>query len=215
MIRKGYSDGSFGQAHWRMMEADGERTQPDPYCLHPALSSGLAFTSIMPHLAKNRRVIAPDYPGHGGSDPFKPEPTIAAPMTERHKIVAWGERWKRQLETGEIEQMRDMYEPDAVLMANGVPPQKGIDAIIAFLGRNKAAGNKVTIDFANEEIVIDGNCAYLTAKYWMTITLAKGNAINVMGRSFLVFKKNDDGAWRLWRDIDNQDPDVLAKDRPN
>ncbi len=77
MIIKGYSDGPYGQIHWRMVEPEQEPTQPDLYCLQPAPFSGLAFTSIMPFLAQNRRVIAPDFPGYGGSDGFKLEPSIA------------------------------------------------------------------------------------------------------------------------------------------
>ena len=50
---------------------------PDLYCLHPSPFSGLAYTNVMPMLAQNRRVIAPDYPGYGGSDPFKAHPSIA------------------------------------------------------------------------------------------------------------------------------------------
>ncbi|MEO0441742.1 MAG: alpha/beta fold hydrolase, partial [Pseudomonadota bacterium] len=76
MIHKGYSDGPFGQVHWRVLAPEGAPTRPDLYCLHPAPFSGLAFTTIMPHLADGRRVFAPDYPGHGGSDAFKEEPTI-------------------------------------------------------------------------------------------------------------------------------------------
>ena len=76
-IRKGYGNGPFGQIHWRMLEPDGAATQPDLYCLHPAPFSGLAYTTIMPYLARNRRVIAPDYPGYGGSDPFKENPAIS------------------------------------------------------------------------------------------------------------------------------------------
>lgn len=77
MIRKGYTDGPFGQAHWRMAEpAAGGRAAPDLYCFHPAPFSGLAYTGIMPHLAAARRVIAPDYPGYGGSDPFTLTPSI-------------------------------------------------------------------------------------------------------------------------------------------
>ena len=77
MIRKGYSNGPFGQIHWRVLTPDEPVLKPDLYCLHPAPFSGLAFTTIMPHLAKNRRVFAPDYPGYGGSDPFKEEPSIS------------------------------------------------------------------------------------------------------------------------------------------
>lgn len=73
-ITKGYSDGPQGQIHWRMVGERGDA--PDLFCLHPAPFSGLAFTAIMPHLAKGRRVIAPDFPGHGGSHAFKPDPTV-------------------------------------------------------------------------------------------------------------------------------------------
>ncbi len=76
MIRKGYCDGPFGQVHWRLLAPEGPPTKPDLYCLHPAPFSGLAFTAIMPHLAEGRRVFAPDYPGHGGSEAFKEEPSI-------------------------------------------------------------------------------------------------------------------------------------------
>ncbi len=73
-IAKGYSDGPFGQVHWR---ACGERGDaPDLVCLHPAPFSGLAFTAIMPLLATERRVIAPDFPGHGGSDPHRSDASI-------------------------------------------------------------------------------------------------------------------------------------------
>ncbi len=76
MIRKGYSDGPFGQVHWRIQDPETTSFRPDLYCLHPAPFSGLAFTTIMPHLTKDRRVISPDYPGHGGSDAFMPYPSI-------------------------------------------------------------------------------------------------------------------------------------------
>ena len=77
MIRKGYTDGPFGQAHWRMAEPEeGGRAAPDLYCFHPAPFSGLAYTGIMPQLAAARRVIAPDYPGYGGSDAFTLTPSI-------------------------------------------------------------------------------------------------------------------------------------------
>ena len=76
MIRKGYSDGPYGQLHWRMLTPSGDLRGPDLYCLHPAPFSGLAFTTIMPFLAQGRRVIAPDFPGHGGSDAYVEQPTI-------------------------------------------------------------------------------------------------------------------------------------------
>lgn len=151
----------------------------------------------------------------GNSGPALADHHAAATTSDTRQIEQWGRDWKRLFEAGDTESLRAMYEPDAVLMSHGSEPHVGVDAILAFLGRNKAAGNRVTIDFANEDITIDGNRAYLTAKYWMTIALANGKVIDVMGRSFLVYKKSAEGRWRLWRDMDNQAPDVLAADRPS
>lgn len=74
MALKGYCDGPHGQVHWRMCGERGEA--PDLVCLHPAPFSGLAFTNIMPFLAQDRRVVAPDFPGHGGSDPHRPDASV-------------------------------------------------------------------------------------------------------------------------------------------
>ncbi|WP_337658845.1 YybH family protein [Sphingorhabdus sp. Alg231-15] len=134
--------------------------------------------------------------------------------TDEQKIARWSTRWKQYFEAGDTEQLREMYESDAVLMTHGTPAVRGVEAILTFLGRNTKAGNKVRIDFANEEILIDGNRGYLTAKYWMTIERSEGDPVEVKGRSFLVFKKGSNGAWRLWRDMDNQAPDVLTEERP-
>lgn len=149
-----------------------------------------------------------------GAAPARAHHHAAQTASDTAQIEAWGRNWKRFFEAGDTDSLRAMYEPDAVLMAHGSEPQIGVDAILAFLGRNKAVGNRVRIDFANEDISIDGDRAYLTAKYWMTITPASGAGIDVMGRSFLVYKKGADGTWRLWRDMDNQAPDVRAEDRP-
>ena len=47
-------------------------------CLHPAPFSGAFFETVMPLLASQRRVIAPDYPGYGASTAPSAEPDIAA-----------------------------------------------------------------------------------------------------------------------------------------
>ncbi len=147
--------------------------------------------------------------------PAESQPPMTATQADDVKhIIQWADDWKSHIEAGKIEQMRAMYEPDAILMAHRALPQKGVDAILGFLGRNKSQGNQVTIDFANEEIIVEGKRAYLTAKYWMTITPKNSDSIDVKGRSFLVFKKGLDGKWRLWRDIDNFAPDVTADGRP-
>lgn len=76
IIRKGYSDGPEGQVHWRMADPGGVCSQPDLYCFSPAPFSSIAYANILSHLAQHRRVIAPDYPGQGGSDGGSASPSI-------------------------------------------------------------------------------------------------------------------------------------------
>ncbi len=75
-VRKCYVDTSFGQVHARVAESSREESQPPLLCLHPAPASGLYFTTAFPYLNAHRRVIAPDYPGYGGSDPLDEPPGI-------------------------------------------------------------------------------------------------------------------------------------------
>lgn len=67
-IRKFYVSTTAGQLHGRTLLARESNDNPTLLCLHPAPSSGLYFTTAMPLLNEGRNVIAPDYPGYGGSD---------------------------------------------------------------------------------------------------------------------------------------------------
>lgn len=74
-LQKGYSDGPEGQVHWRASGTSSGETR-DLYCFSPAPFSSVAFLNLIPELSTTRRVIAPDYPGQGGSDGGGSTPTI-------------------------------------------------------------------------------------------------------------------------------------------
>ena len=75
-IRRDYVDAPDGQIHRRRLESDGDAGHPALICLHPAPYSGAYFTTVMPMLNDGRAVIAPDYPGYGGSYPLTEPPSI-------------------------------------------------------------------------------------------------------------------------------------------
>ena len=75
-MKKLYAKTRFGLIHARMIGPNGDENSPVLLCLHPAPSSGLYFTTAMPLLNNGRRVIAPDYPGYGGSDSMPEPPSI-------------------------------------------------------------------------------------------------------------------------------------------
>lgn len=74
--RKDYVDTPNGQIHRRWLKAAGDEKHAPLVCLHPAPYSGDYFTTVMPKLNDGRRVIAPDYPGYGGSYPLEEPPAI-------------------------------------------------------------------------------------------------------------------------------------------
>lgn len=75
-VRRQYVDTPAGQLHVRTLDAR-DRGAPPLLCLHPAPYSGLYFTTTMPRLNARRDVLAPDYPGYGGSTALDVTPTIA------------------------------------------------------------------------------------------------------------------------------------------
>lgn len=76
-VTKHYVEGGFGQIHFRTC---GQASQkPAIVCLHMVSKSSRSFHTIMPFLAKDRLVVAIDYPGYGESDP---------PDSEEHATIA-------------------------------------------------------------------------------------------------------------------------------
>jgi len=127
---------------------------------------------------------------------------------DRAAILSKGERWITFYQSGEIEKMRDLYEVDAWVMPNGSPLLRGLDETIDFFARNRRSGNEVTFRSEPEDLLIEGNRAYLVTQYSMRIKSPDGKLTDKMGRTFLVYRRGSDGMLRLWRDMDNSAPDV-------
>ncbi len=73
-VTRQFCDGPFGQVHLRRAGAPGDK--PALVCLHMSPKSGRSFADIMPYLAGERLVIAPDNPGHGESELPPAEPPV-------------------------------------------------------------------------------------------------------------------------------------------
>lgn len=74
MIRRGYADAYGGQVHYA---ATPEVADGTPIVmLHQTASSWIGYLDVMAELAGDYRVIAPDTPGFGGSDPVVPPVTV-------------------------------------------------------------------------------------------------------------------------------------------
>lgn len=70
-MKRGYIDGRYGQVHY--WEHGAATALPDLFCLHATAYSGQTLLPLLERLGQERRVIALDTPGYGGSD-APPEP---------------------------------------------------------------------------------------------------------------------------------------------
>ena len=76
VVRRVFVDGQFGQVHCRLAVPEDAPRAPI-VCLHMSPKSGRSYRQILPYLADERVALAPDYPGHGESDPPPPEPHVS------------------------------------------------------------------------------------------------------------------------------------------
>ncbi|NNL34917.1 MAG: nuclear transport factor 2 family protein, partial [Silicimonas sp.] len=58
------------------------------------------------------------------------------------------------------------------------------------------------MEISPEETVIMGDWAFSRGNYTAALT-RQGNAVNVDGKFMTIFKRQDDGSWKIYRDIFN------------
>ncbi|MHA7819796.1 MAG: YybH family protein [Erythrobacter sp.] len=125
-------------------------------------------------------------------------------------LVMAGEMWRSLYEAGDWEALRALYTDDAVLMTQGQEKIEGADNIVAFLQRLSNMGANVTFQFKPEEALVENELGFVTALYRMDIAFPGRDPAVVAGRSLLIYKRVD-GAWKLWRDMDNFAPDATPE----
>jgi pimeloyl-ACP methyl ester carboxylesterase len=76
-LRHGYVDMRYGQLHYSIAQPPGGKTDKTPIILlHQSPNSSVEHEPLVMELGKDRITIAPDTPGHGGSDGPDAIPTI-------------------------------------------------------------------------------------------------------------------------------------------
>ncbi len=115
-MRRTYVDGPWGQVHLRIT---GEGDRPPLLLLHPTPKSGWLYEPVMPLLAQDRIVIAPDTPGYGASEP-PPAPARIEELAEAMLALA------EQFTTGPVDVLG--YHTGSVIaaaMADMAPARVG------------------------------------------------------------------------------------------
>lgn len=121
-------------------------------------------------------------------------------------------QWQAAFDAEDFVALRDLYEPDAWLMAQGQPARKGVDDIMAYLRALRESGMTTDVQTMTEDQFTDGNYTFSTTKWRYEYIQKDGNIASDSGRSFVILKHGEDGKLRLWRAVKNQSPDVSIED---
>jgi uncharacterized protein (TIGR02246 family) len=126
------------------------------------------------------------------------QPEMAAAGDEED-IAAVIAQWEKAANSGVAAGLTALYTDDAVLLPPASPMVQGKDDIQAYWQAMADMGVS-NMDLETTEITVSGNDAFEvgTFTYKAADTQASGKAI-------VLWRKGDDGKWRLRRDIWNED----------
>lgn len=107
--------------------------------------------------------------------------------------------WMRSSCEGDLDTVQGLMTEDVVFLTPGNPPMRKED----FATASKAMAGKIQIDGASEvqEITVAGDLAFCWNRLEITATSVENGAkMRRSGNTLSVFRRGEDGQWRIWRD---------------
>ena len=101
----------------------------------------------------------------------------------------------------DIESLHEVFADDARMLPPNAPPVVGKDAIRELAGALISPDFEVRHDL--DEVVVSrgGDLAYVSYAYELTFTGPEGTPLTETGKDISIYKKNEDGAWKLAIDM--------------
>ncbi len=127
-------------------------------------------------------------------------------MTQRDEIEAAIRTWNNGLDAGDIEAMVSVCHTDTVTVNENQPVTVGAQAIRdKYIPRIEAA--EITSGYDIEVLQFFGDVAVVTGRFYGTMKMrSTGDVRNPKGRLVLVYQRDDEGAWKMILDMDNNGP---------
>ena len=128
----------------------------------------------------------------------------------RSAIEALNERWIAAYQEGRYGEIPELYTEDALILPRGRPAIAGREALRERLG-GLAAGRRVDIDVEIVELEVLERHAWLVSRFAVTYSDPDHpddpeKQSTEHGRSLIVYRLDDDGRWRIHRDMDSPAP---------
>lgn len=117
-------------------------------------------------------------------------------------------KWQAAYGARDFEKLADLYTEDGWVMARRRPAMRGRDEIRDFFA-SVAENTRLAVTFDVEELEVIGDYAWNTARFALTYqSLSGGEPVHDFGRALILYKKGEDGEWRIHRDMDTPTPDA-------
>ena len=129
--------------------------------------------------------------------------TAADEMAVRDSEAAALKDWQAK----DADKITSHYAPDAVLMITNVPAAKGSDAVKSIVSTTLKDPH-MSLTYSPTVVVLSksDDMAYVQGVYTMTFTEPRtGSTLMEKGKYLTVYRKQDDGSWKIVEDIDNAD----------
>ena len=118
-----------------------------------------------------------------------------------HEIQIVLDRWRELLNVGDAEGLIDLVADDLEMIPPGHEPVKGSDAH-QFIRGFTEEGTANLKPFKDEEIIVSGVWAFHRYTYELTMAMKDGgNPLEIRGHGIHMFRQQDDGSWKLAKDV--------------
>ncbi|HEX2917118.1 MAG TPA: SgcJ/EcaC family oxidoreductase [Edaphobacter sp.] len=119
-------------------------------------------------------------------------------LTDEQQIRGVIDLWLEASSRGDLATIMSLMTDDVVFLTPGNPPMPRAE----FEQRSRAATGKVSIDGNADvqEITVFGDTAICWNYLAITATPEGGEPIRRAGNVLSVFRRGEEGQWRIWRD---------------
>jgi ketosteroid isomerase-like protein len=131
-----------------------------------------------------------------------PAPDVAA---VRHAIDVGDSIFTAAALRGDSTAATSLYADDAVLMWANAPAARGHDAIARSFGAAASTMKVSAMKLQTQDVTLAGDYAIETGAYQMTSQTKTAKPVQEVGKYIVVWKKQPDGSYKIFRDIANTD----------
>ncbi|WP_109435100.1 DUF4440 domain-containing protein [Aquimarina sp. AU119] len=116
-------------------------------------------------------------------------------------------QWLKAFNDNDLEALMQLYDPEINYMNSNVPIQVGIPVVKE--GFAASFHIQPSVIFKEEQVIAQDGLGYIAGQFRVTGTNPEdGEAIDEAGRVVCIFRKNNEGDWKLVFDMDNRPPDI-------